>query len=36
VMAHIMRDLRHRANLLSSLSSAGHFRPKFGGGDCVQ
>jgi hypothetical protein len=22
-MAHIMRDLRHRANLLSSLSSAG-------------
>jgi hypothetical protein len=27
-MAHIMRDLRHRANLLSSLSSAGHFRPK--------
>ena len=33
-MAHIMRDLRHRANLLSS--SAGRFRAKFAGGDCVQ
>jgi hypothetical protein len=29
-MAHIMGDLRHRANLLPSLSSAGHFRQNLG------